>query len=107
LMRATAVLGQIAHVVPPAQGRFDLSGCRSTQDAIVNIITRHPMSRQQIEEALVDWEVVDVEEALTELAASGQAQIVERLGVQFWSAAPAHYPEKARSNKTAPKKQQS
>lgn len=103
LMRATAVLGKIARIVPPAQGHFDLSGCQSIPEAIVNIITRHPMSRQQIEETLTGWEPAAVQQALTELTASGQAQQVERLGVQFWSAAPAHYPEDAQSQKTAPK----
>jgi wyosine [tRNA(Phe)-imidazoG37] synthetase (radical SAM superfamily) len=105
LMRATAVLGKIARVVPPAQGHFDLSGCQSIPEAIVNIITRHPMSQQQIEETLADWKPTAVRQALNELTASGQAQLVERLGVQFWSAAPAHYPEDAQSQKTAPKKQ--
>lgn len=107
LMRATAVLGKIARIVLPAQGRFDLSGCQSIQEAIVNIITRHPMSRQQIEETLNDWEPAEVQQALTGLAASGQAQIVERLGVEFWSASPAHYPAESQSQKTAPGKRQS
>jgi wyosine [tRNA(Phe)-imidazoG37] synthetase (radical SAM superfamily) len=107
LMRATAVLGKIARVVPPAQGHFDLSGCQSIPEAIVNIITRHPMSQQQIEETLADWKPTAVRQALNELTASGQAQLVERLGVQFWSAAPAHYPEDAQSQKTAPKKENS
>jgi wyosine [tRNA(Phe)-imidazoG37] synthetase (radical SAM superfamily) len=107
LMRATAVLGKIARVVPPAQGHFDLSGCQSIPEAIVNIITRHPMSQQQIEETLTGWKPTAVQQALNELTASGQAQMVERLGVPFWSAAPAHYPEDAQSQKTAPKTEKS
>ncbi|MCB9420476.1 MAG: radical SAM protein [Ardenticatenaceae bacterium] len=107
LMRATAVLGKIARVVSPASGRFDLSGGQSIPEAIINIITRHPMSRQQIEETLADWEAEAVAQALAELTASGQAQIVERLGTQFWSAAPAHYPADAQSQKTSPKARRS
>ncbi|MEJ2746481.1 MAG: radical SAM protein [Anaerolineae bacterium] len=107
LMRATAVLGQIAHVVPPASGRFDLSSGQSIPEAIINIITRHPMSRRQIEDTLADWEAEAVAQALAELAASGQAQMVERLGTQFWSASPAHYPAASQSQKTSPKERRS
>ena len=35
LMRARAILGNIAHVVHPAQGTFDLSGCHNLTEAIV------------------------------------------------------------------------
>lgn len=103
LMRATAVLGKIARIISPAQGQFDFSGGQSVPEAIVNIITRHPMSRQQIEETLTDWDATQIQQALAELTASGQVQVVKRLGVQFWSAAPAHYPEDIQSQKTRPK----
>jgi hypothetical protein len=33
-----------------------------------------------------------VSASLSELEKSGKAQIVERLGVRFWSASPAYYP---------------
>jgi wyosine [tRNA(Phe)-imidazoG37] synthetase (radical SAM superfamily) len=37
------ILGNIAEVVHPAEGSFDLSGYENVVDAIIDIITRHPM----------------------------------------------------------------
>jgi wyosine [tRNA(Phe)-imidazoG37] synthetase (radical SAM superfamily) len=93
LMRATAILGDIASVVHPAEGTFDLCGCANLIDAIVGIITRHPMREAELRQALERWSPQQIGEALSDLAASGQAQIVERYGARFWSAAAAHYPD--------------
>lgn len=101
-MRATAMLGDIARVVSPAKGRFDLAGHDNVIDAIIAIITRHPMHQEELECALAQWSLDQVDEGLVALEASGQAQVVERLGRRFWSAAPAHYPGEARSLTSAP-----
>ncbi|MEZ4557510.1 MAG: hypothetical protein R2854_13850 [Caldilineaceae bacterium] len=55
LMRATAILGDIAEVVHPAADSFDLSGYASVVEAAINIITRHPMSQEQLMRALQRW----------------------------------------------------
>jgi wyosine [tRNA(Phe)-imidazoG37] synthetase (radical SAM superfamily) len=94
LIRALAFLGNVAHVVHPAEGSFDLSGSESVVDAIIGIITRHPMREDELERALEKWTPGQVASALEELAASGQAQVVERHGYRFWNASPARYPEK-------------
>jgi wyosine [tRNA(Phe)-imidazoG37] synthetase (radical SAM superfamily) len=91
LMRAMAILGDVAQVVHPAEGSFDLSGYEDILDAIVGIITRHPMREEELRHTLERWTPQQIEEALSELAASGQAQIVERYGVRFWSAAASRY----------------
>ena len=49
LLRARAILGNIARVVAPIEGTFDLSGYESVVEAIVSIITRHPMRQEQLE----------------------------------------------------------
>jgi wyosine [tRNA(Phe)-imidazoG37] synthetase (radical SAM superfamily) len=102
LMRATAILGGIAHVVHPIEGTFDLSGYDSLVEAVVAIITRHPMRQDELERTLARWRPGNVEQALAELETSGQAQVVERYGVRFWSAAPSYYPEEASSQAAAP-----
>jgi wyosine [tRNA(Phe)-imidazoG37] synthetase (radical SAM superfamily) len=102
LMRAMAILGNIAEVVHPAEGSFDLSGYDNPIDAIIGIITRHPMRQQELERALERWFPGQVSQALANLEASGRAQVVERYGVRFWSAAPSHYPEEAQSFRTYP-----
>lgn len=93
LMRAVAILGDIAQVVHPTEGTFDLSGYNSVVDAIMSIITRHPMREDELTRALERWTSGQVESALQALIACGQAQIIERHGARFWSAAGARYPE--------------
>ncbi len=92
LMQALAILGNIAEVVHPATGSFDLSGYDNLVDAVIGIITRHPMRQEELERTLANWAPEQVSQTLKDLKASGQAQVVERYGVHFWSAAPAHYP---------------
>jgi wyosine [tRNA(Phe)-imidazoG37] synthetase (radical SAM superfamily) len=93
LMRALAILGDVAQVVHPAEGSFDLSGSENVVDAIVSIITRHPMREDELRHALEKWTPGSVDSALEQLSYSGRAQAVERYGMRFWSASPAHYPE--------------
>jgi wyosine [tRNA(Phe)-imidazoG37] synthetase (radical SAM superfamily) len=96
LMRALAILGEVAKVVHPAEGSFDLSGSDNVVDAIVGIITRHPMREDELRRTLEKWKPGRADLTLEELAASGRAQVVERYGYRFWSASPARYPEKIR-----------
>jgi hypothetical protein len=81
--------------VHPAEDTFDLSGYDSVVDAIVSIITRHPMREDELMRALERWMPEQVEGAVETLAASGQAQVIERHGVRFWSATASHYAEQA------------
>lgn len=94
LLRAMSILGNIAKVVHPAEGSFDLSGYTNVVDAVISIITRHPMRQDELEKTLAHWSTGQVSEALSELESSGRAQVVERNGVRFWSASPSHYPRK-------------
>ena len=102
LMRALAILGKIAQVVHPAGGGFDLSNSENVVDAIVGVITRHPMREDELVRALSGWSPEKVQAVLNELETSGRAQIVERLGVRFWSAAPSMYPDDRQSKLTKP-----
>ncbi len=102
LLRARAILGDIATIVHPAVGEFDLSGFDTAVDAIIAIITRHPMRQEELERALSRWTPGQVRQTLADLAASGQAQVVERYGARFWSAAPSRYPDEAHSLAAAP-----
>ena len=92
LLRARAILGRIAKVVDPVKGLFDLSGDVNLVDAIVGIITRHPMREVDLMEALAQFSDLDVTATLNDLEKSGKAQIVNRYGVRFWSASPSFYP---------------
>ena len=101
-MRAVAILGDVAQIVHPAEGDFDLSGYDTVVEAIVSIITRHPMREDELVRALERWTPGRAEEALQALIAGGQAQSVERHGARFWSAAASHYPRCAGSESSVP-----
>lgn len=102
LMRATAILGDIAHVVHPIEGTIDLSGYESLVDAVIGVISRHPMRESDLERTLSQWVPGEVSQTLAEVSASGRAQIVERYGIRFWCAAPSFFPNEAHSHTTAP-----
>lgn len=91
LLRARAILGEIVNVVHPTAGTFDLSGYNSLSDAVVGIITRHPMQEDELVRTLERWSPSELESVLDDLIANGQAQVVTRYGVRFWSAGGAHY----------------
>ena len=103
LLLAEAILGDIAKVVHPAEGTFDLGDWDSAIDAILGIISRHPMRQEELEMALCRWAPEQIDLVLSELEASGLAQIVERVGSRFWSTAPSHFPDEKRSLAVSPK----
>lgn len=91
LLRATAILGPIARVVHPAEGSFDLSGYARVAEAIVGILTRHPMREDELRRAAARWAPMQVDQALRELTESGRAQVIKRYGTRFWTAGGARY----------------
>jgi wyosine [tRNA(Phe)-imidazoG37] synthetase (radical SAM superfamily) len=92
LMRASAVLGEMAHVLPRVEeGTFDLSGYDSVVDAVLGAITRHPMWEEQLVQTLDHWTPGQVTQALQELAASQRACVVTRYGEWFWASVDARF----------------
>jgi len=96
LMRARAILAEVAPVSHPAEGLLDLSGCDDPRSAILAIVTRHPMSRDELVRVLGSHRAAEVDGALAQLEEDGRAQVVERHGTRFWSAAPAFFPDRER-----------
>ena len=92
LLRARAILGGTAQVVHPASGDFDLGISDTPIDAIINIISRHPMQENELIGVLERWLPVDVSTALQELEKSSQVRRVERYGVNYWTASDAFFP---------------
>jgi wyosine [tRNA(Phe)-imidazoG37] synthetase (radical SAM superfamily) len=92
LERAALILGVRAQVVQPSAGSFDLSGFDDIGEAVLAIIRRHPMGETELRRALEAWAPGRVDEALRQLSASGKAQIVERFGNRFWTAAGCCHP---------------
>ena len=92
LLRARAILGEITKISHPASGEFDLSGYDDVVDAILSIISRHPIREQTLIRTVARWFPDQAKDALQALEASGRAQVVERYGVRFWSASPSYFP---------------
>ena len=93
LRRSSAILGNTARVILPASGSYDLDGAKTLVEAVVGIVTRHPMREDELVETLKKWATGDVTNALSTLAESGKLQVVERNGIRFWSASPSYYPQ--------------
>jgi len=106
ILRALAILGEVARVLHPAAGSFDLSGHETIADAVISIITRHPMRQEELERALEQTAPGQAGDVLAELERNGHAQVVERYGVRFWSASPSHYPSEAQSVAADPRRRQ-
>jgi wyosine [tRNA(Phe)-imidazoG37] synthetase (radical SAM superfamily) len=93
LMRAIAILGESAKILHPATGEFHLSGNDNVIDAVIDIISRHPMREVELFRLLNRWPPGRVATALGKLAVSGRAQVVVRYGQRFWSASGGKYGE--------------
>jgi wyosine [tRNA(Phe)-imidazoG37] synthetase (radical SAM superfamily) len=91
LLRARAILGEKSRVFTFPQGHFDLGKFDDLADAIITIITRHPMRHSEIESTLNECGKDEISKVLNKLEKSGKAQIVERYGVQFWSGLGSYY----------------
>jgi len=73
------------------QGEFDLSDYGNVIDAVIGVITRHPVREEELLATLDRWAPKSVADALEAVAASGRAQAVIRYGHRFWTAAKARY----------------
>ena len=87
LLRAEALLGSIAHMVHPLATKVEVSDYATPAEAIVSIVTRHPMSQSQLIASLAAWPATQVTAALRELEQCGAIRPVDRLGTRFWAAA--------------------
>lgn len=92
LLRAEALLGPVAHIVHPFSNGVHASDYASPDEAIVSIVTRHPMSLAQLITTLNAWTDDEVSDALARLEQAGAIRPVERLGVRFWAAAASVFP---------------
>jgi len=95
LMRAIAILEQVAPVraVESVTGTVELTASDTLADAILAVITRHPLHEEELERTLAHCDAQQVHAALAELEATGRAQRVTRYGKRFWTAAASYFPE--------------
>lgn len=89
--RAVFLLGKRARLIAEAGGTFDLSGAEGVSEALVSILTRHPMSESDLLAALEKWLPGRAAQTLDALRAAGRIQVVERRGRRYWSLPQARY----------------
>ena len=91
LITAREIIGATAKVIIPIDMHFTINETKDLVDGILNIITRHPMSEDQLTQSLADHTPEDIKDVLQSLAGSGKAQVIERYGRRFWSTVEAKY----------------
>jgi wyosine [tRNA(Phe)-imidazoG37] synthetase (radical SAM superfamily) len=93
LQRAQFILGKRARLVAETSGTFDLSSERSAVEALLSILTRHPMCESNLLAALEKWLPGKGAQTLESLRSTGRVQVISRCGQRFWSVAQALYTE--------------
>ncbi len=93
LMRATAILGEVAPIITPAEGDFGLPGDMPIADAIVEIIRRHPIREANLLKILRRHveQPHQIQHALTALESGGQARRHIYRGQVFWEYAEGRF----------------
>jgi wyosine [tRNA(Phe)-imidazoG37] synthetase (radical SAM superfamily) len=92
LLRASAILGEKARAIHPALGSFDLTAYASPAEAVLAIITRHPMKETELLDTLGEISPKTLQSTLEQLQKERQVQVIERFATRFWSASSARYP---------------
>jgi wyosine [tRNA(Phe)-imidazoG37] synthetase (radical SAM superfamily) len=93
LGRASSILGGIARVLRPIEVEVETDVEEELVDAILTVVSRHPMQEMEVVRSLARWVPGRVLESLTALANSGQVRVVERHGKRFWCSADTEFPD--------------
>ncbi len=105
LMRAMAILGEVAPIVTPANGVFELVEDMPVVEAIIEIIRRHPMREAKLVETLGCFakRPDQMQATLESLEASGQARRHVYQGQAFWEYAGGRFASTMKYKKTMKK----
>jgi wyosine [tRNA(Phe)-imidazoG37] synthetase (radical SAM superfamily) len=91
MQRARSFLREWVQPEGPGAGIVKLSGIESLPDALVAVVSRHPMTEAELLRLLPDRSREEVHRALSQLLESGRLQVVERYGQQFWASGRSRY----------------
>lgn len=91
IQRAQLILGKRARLIAETTGAIDLSGAENVIDALVSILTCHPMSESDLLTTLEKWLPGQSKKTLEDLSVGGKLQVVTRHGKRFWSVGQAKY----------------
>ena len=90
-MRAHALLGEAVVIDHLESGSFGTAGFCSPLEAVLMILRRHPMRRNQIEAALHGLPGAQIEATLAELESAGRVQPVIYRGMTYYTAAEGQF----------------
>ena len=93
LERAESILGRVAKVLKPIGMGGDLRIEGDLADAVLKIVSRHPLQEIELQRMLTRWVRGRVDETMAGLQESGEVQVVKRLGRRFWCAAEMEFPD--------------
>jgi wyosine [tRNA(Phe)-imidazoG37] synthetase (radical SAM superfamily) len=103
LLRAMTILGEVAEVVAPVDGRFDLGAKSSLVDGVVNILRRHPLCQRELEETLRELAGESADEIIWALEKHELVQCRDYRGEVFWTYGEGRYGlESRRDSRPAP-----
>lgn len=98
IQRALDILGTVARVIVPASNSnikiTSVANGDNLEQAILGIVTRHPMDEIELFNILSKWSTEEVNLTLEKLLATSKVQVIKRYGHSFWSAAVSCYGEK-------------
>ena len=84
MLRAAAILGHRARMFLPSAGTFSPNPTEDLMNAIISIITRHPMKESEIIDTHKKWPEQAVLEKLNQLEQRNQILKIDRYGIRFW-----------------------
>jgi wyosine [tRNA(Phe)-imidazoG37] synthetase (radical SAM superfamily) len=93
LERAASIFGSVAKVLHPIEVELETEIDEEVVDAVLTIVSRHPLQEAELVRTLGRWVPRRVHETLAALAESGRIRFIERYGKTFWCAADTQFPD--------------
>jgi len=87
LEQAIAILSKVAVVINPLKGNMDLRNAPDMLEAIIAIVSRHPVQQRELHKAVADCfpgEAQKADDILSGLFVSGRFGLVEHNGESYW-----------------------
>jgi wyosine [tRNA(Phe)-imidazoG37] synthetase (radical SAM superfamily) len=93
LERASSIFGGVTRVLRPIEVEVETDVEEELVDAILTVVSRHPMQEMEVVRSLARWVPGRVLESLTALANSGEVRVIERHGKRFWCSVDTEFPD--------------
>jgi wyosine [tRNA(Phe)-imidazoG37] synthetase (radical SAM superfamily) len=93
LERAASIFGSAAKVLHPIEVELKTEIDEELIDAVLTIVSRHPLQEAELVRNLVHLVPERVQETLTTLAEGGRIRLIERYGKKFWCGADTQFPD--------------